>query len=66
MKKISMSFDQLAASAADGSCFALVEAFRRQAVKEGWTEPEIQEVLPHYSLMGLYEAVKGALERACN
>lgn len=40
MKKVKLNLVGI-----DGNAFALMGAFRKQAVKEGWEPEEIQEVL---------------------
>jgi sugar diacid utilization regulator len=40
MKKISLKMVGL-----DGNAFAILGAFRRQALREGWTASEVEEVL---------------------
>ena len=40
MKKVNLKMGGL-----DGNAFAIMGAFQRQARSEGWTQPEIKEVL---------------------
>ena len=64
MKKIIEKSVNLNLIGVDGNAFAIMGAFRRQAIKEGWTTEEIEAVLEEAKSKD-YIHLLGTIENHC-